>query len=135
MSNQEIAERDNQIIITFMSALENRNFPAMKATLSAQLVYQNMPWPALDFNGTGDFYADFFPQLDSYRVDVLTQQSTAGMVSNERMEYFYYTHLNGGCIELPVGGFFKLDDAGMIIEWRDYFDLTTWVDQGGQILT
>ncbi len=131
MTNTDTGERDNQIITDFMFALENRDFPSMQAVLSDRLVYQNMPWPALDFEGTCTFYAEFFPQLDSYRVDLLTQQATPGMVSNERMEYFYYTHLNGGCIELPVGGFFKLDAAGKIVEWRDYFDLKTWQDQGG----
>jgi len=134
MANSDIAERDDQIVASFMSALENRDFATMRTALSDKLVYQNMPWPALDFDGTCAFYAEFFPQLDSYRVDVLNQQATPGVVSNERMEYFYYTHLNGGCIELPVGGFFKLDEAGMIIEWRDYFDLKTWQDQGGQLL-
>ena len=133
MNDADKAQRDDRIIADFMQALQARDFGAMRPVLSAQLVYRNMPWPALDFDATCAFYADFFPRLDSYRVDVLRQHATPAAVCNERLEYFYYTDLNGGCIELPVAGFFELDGAGKITGWRDYFDLQTWQDQGGRL--
>ena len=35
----------------------------------------------------------------------------------------------GADLELPVAGVFEVDDAGKITAWRDYFDLSTVMEQ------
>ena len=47
-------------------------------------------------------------------------------VANERVDKF---KIGDGWLELPVAGFFEVDDDGKITLWRDYFDLASYTDQ------
>lgn len=58
---------------------------------------------------------------------VVHRQLTAGnVVANERTDRF---EVNGKWIDLPVAGFFEVNDDGLITLWRDYFDLPTLMNQ------
>lgn len=48
------------------------------------------------------------------------------VVVNERTDRF---EVNGTWIDLPVAGFFEVNDDGLITLWRDYFDMPTLMNQ------
>ena len=58
---------------------------------------------------------------------VVHRQIVVGnVVANERTDRF---EVNGQWIDLPVAGFFEVNDEGLITLWRDYFDVPTMMDQ------
>jgi limonene-1,2-epoxide hydrolase len=58
---------------------------------------------------------------------VVHRQVVVGnVVVNERTDRF---DVNGTWIDLPVAGFFEVNDEGRITLWRDYFDVPTLMDQ------
>ncbi len=58
---------------------------------------------------------------------VVHRQLVVGnVVANERTDRF---EVNGEWIDLPVAGFFEVNDDGLITLWRDYFDVPTMMDQ------
>jgi limonene-1,2-epoxide hydrolase len=58
---------------------------------------------------------------------VVHRQIVVGnVVANERTDRF---EVNGKWIDLPVAGFFEVNDDGLISLWRDYFDVPTLMDQ------
>jgi limonene-1,2-epoxide hydrolase len=54
------------------------------------------------------------------------QVVVGNVVINERTDRF---KVNGTWIDLPVAGFFEVNDDGLITLWRDYFDVPTLMDQ------
>jgi limonene-1,2-epoxide hydrolase len=54
------------------------------------------------------------------------QVAIGNLVINERTDRF---EVNGTWIDLPVAGFFEVNDDGRITLWRDYFDVPTLMDQ------
>jgi limonene-1,2-epoxide hydrolase len=58
---------------------------------------------------------------------VVHRQIVVGnVVANERTDRF---EVNGHWIDLPVAGFFEVNDEGLITLWRDYFDVPTMMTQ------
>lgn len=57
---------------------------------------------------------------------VLSQLESGRRVANERIDRF---RIGEGWLELPVAGFFEVDDDGLITLWRDYFDLATYTNE------
>ena len=58
---------------------------------------------------------------------VVHRQLVVGnVVINERTDRF---EVNGTWIDLPVAGFFEVNDDGLITLWRDYFDMPTLMNQ------
>jgi len=63
---------------------------------------------------------------------VVNRQLVVGnVVVNERVDRF---EVNGTWIDLPVAGFFEVDDDGLISLWRDYFDMPTLMNQMTEVL-
>jgi len=57
----------------------------------------------------------------------ITHSSVSGnVVFNERIDRMKVV---GAPVELPVAGVFEVDDAGKLMAWRDYFDLSALTDQ------
>jgi limonene-1,2-epoxide hydrolase len=54
------------------------------------------------------------------------QVVVGNLVINERTDRF---EVNGTWIDLPVAGFFEVNEDGLITLWRDYFDMPTLMDQ------
>ena len=54
------------------------------------------------------------------------QVAVGNIVVNERTDRF---EVNGTWIDLPVAGFFEVNDDGLITLWRDYFDMPTMMNQ------
>ena len=61
---------------------------------------------------------------------VSRQFSSGNVVFNERLDRFQMGERDGepGWLEMPVAGVFEVDDAGLITLWRDYFDLSTYMN-------
>jgi limonene-1,2-epoxide hydrolase len=58
---------------------------------------------------------------------VVHRQIVVGnVVANERTDRF---EVNGTWVDLPVAGFFEVNDDGLISLWRDYFDMPTLMNQ------
>lgn len=55
------------------------------------------------------------------RIDIPTTASSGNLVFNERVEYWVKGDVK---VTLPVAGVFEVRD-GLIVAWRDYFDLPT----------
>jgi limonene-1,2-epoxide hydrolase len=59
------------------------------------------------------------------------QHAVGNVVVNERVDRF---EVNGTWIDLPVAGFFEVNDDGLISLWRDYFDMPTLMNQMTEVL-
>lgn len=119
-----------------------REFIAAWSDLSAEIllhyfakdaVYQNMPWPPLEGKTAIRGFLDaFFPMAERVKFDINLLTAKGSLVYTERVDQFWLE--NGVHISLPVLGVFEFDKEGKINAWRDYFDLKSWLDQGGPAL-
>ena len=119
MSNLDTVNR-------FLAAAAKRDYDTALPLLTEDVVYQNMPIPAV----TGrDAVKDTLEMLLAMGTDsewkVLRELADGDVVMNERVDSFV---IDGKKAELPVMGVFVLRD-GLIAEWRDYFDLQTIMSQ------
>lgn len=110
----------------FLVAAAKRDYDTALPMLAEDVVYQNMPLPAV----TGrDAVRDTLEALLAMGSDsewkVLHEVADGDVVMNERVDRFL---LGDTWAELPVMGIFVFRD-GLIAEWRDYFDLQTIMSQ------
>ena len=115
-----------ETVNTFLAAAAKRDYDTALPLLTEDIVYQNMPIPAV----TGrDAVKEQLEMLLAMGTDsewkVLRELADGNVVMNERMDSFV---IDGKKADLPVMGVFVLRD-GRIAEWRDYFDLQTIMGQ------
>ena len=114
----------------FMKAAASRDYETAMTYLADDIEYQNMPLPpvtgkeavqaTLDMllaNGTGSEWV--------VHRELVSENGAGATVMNERTDRFI---VGEKTMELPVAGVFELRD-GVIVLWRDYFDLETIMKQ------
>lgn len=133
MTDTEIEQRNAKTTREFLAAWSKLSSATLLPYFAPEAVYQNMPWPALKGTAAiGGFMDAFFPMADKLRFDTNLLTTKGSLVYTERVDHFW---LKGGThISLAILGVFEFDSAGKIKAWRDYFDLKSWLDQGGPAL-
>lgn len=133
MTDTDIEQRNARTTREFLAAWSNLSTSALMPYFAPGAVYQNMPWPALEgTTAIAGFLDAFFPMADKLQFDTSLLTTKGSLVYTERVDQFW---LKGGPhISLAILGVFEFDNAGKIKAWRDYFDLKSWLDQGGPAL-
>jgi limonene-1,2-epoxide hydrolase len=108
----------DDIVTAFCNTL-NSNLEESLIYISADCVYQNMPFPpVIGPEGVRETLAGFFEVTGHVRIETIKQCSVGNLVMNERVDYF--DPPNGKAFGLPVAGAFEISN-GKIVAWRDYF--------------
>jgi limonene-1,2-epoxide hydrolase len=111
----------------FIEAIEHRDLDAAGQMLGEDVSYENMPMqPIIGRDAVLKVVASFLEPAELVDWKILRQWEFGGVVVNERIDRF---RIGNGWLELPVAGFFEVDAQGLIMLWRDYFDLGSYLSQ------
>lgn len=117
----------SEAVRSFLAALEANDVDAALAYLAEGVAYENMPMdPIIGKAATGAVLRQFLEPASEVEWPVLREVATDRLVVNERLDRF---RIGDGWLELPVAGFFEIDDNGLISRWRDYFDMASYTSQ------
>lgn len=112
-----------ETVTGFIRAIERKDVDAAVEMTSADISYENMPIdPIVGHEGLRATLEFFLGPAESVDWQILTQYEVGHVVVNERLDRF---RIGAGWLELPVAGFFHVDD-GLITLWRDYFDMAAY---------
>ena len=113
-----------QLAKDFIGAWEDKNLDKILCMMSESCLYHNIPMKPLE--GHDNIRTFIAPVLEMSQKIVWDIHQIAdddvGNVFTERTDKFL---INDKWIELPVCGVMKFSD-GLMTNWRDYFDLTTF---------
>jgi len=124
------AEDHKKTVVDFCQAWENLDIDAVLDFMSEDAVYHNMPMdPLVGQEQIRGFLTAFLGTASYCRFQILTTVADGERVVTERLDSF--TLGDNTLSELPVLGVFEFNAAGKINNWREYFDLQTWLDKGG----
>ena len=91
--------------------------------VAADLEYDNVPMGKnIGPEGLKAFLGPMVTGLDEVQFVTHRQTATGNTVMNERTDRF---RVGDKWMDLPVAGIFEVGDDGLIVLWRDYFDLET----------
>lgn len=111
----------------FIEAIERQDLDAAGQMLGEDVSYENMPMqPIIGRDAVLKVVASFLEPAELVDWKILRQWEFGGVVVNERIDRF---RIGNGWLELPVAGFFEVDAQGLIMLWRDYFDLGSYLSQ------
>lgn len=117
----------SETVTSFIEAIERLDIDSACALLAEDVSYENVPMkPIAGRDGVRAALGSFLGAASKVEWPVSSQFATGNRVANERVDRF---KIGEGWLEMPVAGFFEVNDAGMITLWRDYFDLATYTDQ------
>ena len=117
----------SETVTAFIAAIERKDIDAAVALLAENVSYENMPLkPIAGREGVRAALNGFLKDASEVAWPVLSQLESGRRVANERIDRF---RIGEGWLELPVAGFFEVDDDGLITLWRDYFDLATYTNE------
>ncbi len=108
-----------QIVNAFCDALNREDMAGALQYVSADCVYQNMPFPPVSGpDGIRQTLEGFFVVTGWVKIQTLKQVAVGNLVMNERLDWF--DPPQGKKFGLPVAGAFEVAN-GKITAWRDYF--------------
>ncbi len=118
------------LVTQFIDAIVANDLDTASSLISDDIEYDNVPMRKVI--GKDTFRSSMGPFLESVsEMEWVVHQQIAsgdlnsGTVMNERLDRF---KLAGGWVEIPVAGLFVVEN-GLIVLWRDYFDLSTFQSQ------
>lgn len=109
------------IVREFCDAWERRDLPAILGVLAPDIVYQNVPAPAMHGKDAATAFLTPIVQQTTKIDFILTAIAVAAdgeTVLTERIDRLYYGEK---LVDLPLMGVFVIRN-GLIAEWRDYTD-------------
>jgi limonene-1,2-epoxide hydrolase len=110
----------------FMQHIESKDIDSAVALLADNVSYENMPIdPISGRDAVRQVLEGFLQPAVHVEWRVLREWEVGGTVINERLDRF---QIGDGWLELPVAGFFQVED-GLITIWRDYFDMGSYMSQ------
>ena len=112
------------VVIGFCAAFERRSRADVLAYMAQDIVYQNVPFPAM--HGVDEAAKFLTPLLTrTTRIEFtllnLAVSASGDEVLTERLDRL---HFPTGVVDIPLMGIFVIRD-GKIKEWRDYADNQT----------
>lgn len=117
----------SETVSAFIEAIERLDVDAAITMLAEDVSYENVPMrPITGREGVRSVLDNFLGAASEVSWPVSSQITHGNRVVNERVDRF---KIGDGWLELPVAGFFDVDQHGLITLWRDYFDLATYTDQ------
>jgi limonene-1,2-epoxide hydrolase len=115
------------VVAAFIAAIEAKDLAAAGALVAEDISYENVPMQPIAGRDTMvAVLSAFMGPAVAVEWKVLREVAVGNVVANERIDRFQFP---GGWVELPVAGFFEVDEQGLITLWRDYFDLSTYTTQ------
>lgn len=127
--------RNEQVVVRFIDAWAAKDVQACMACLSPKIVYINQPLEPVigkpDVRKIIQGILDVTRRVEWKLSNVFGRGNT---VCTERLDCWDFDG-NGWSVQLPCVGMFDLDEQGLIVGWRDYFDNETWFKNGGARLT
>lgn len=115
---------NTEIITEFVQAWSNLNPEELASYFTEDGCYYNMPTqPVRGREAVQDFVANFLANWTETQWDILNIAEAGNVVICERLDR---TKTTAGNVDLPCVGVFEMQD-GKIKEWRDYFDLGTFM--------
>lgn len=115
------------VVDSFIEAVERRDVDSAAALLADDVTYDNVPvGPLVGREVARATLESFLGSAAEVEWKVVRQVAVGSVVANERVDRF---RIGEGWLELPVAGFFEIDEDGLISVWRDYFDLATYMSQ------
>ena len=117
---------DNAAIIRdFCAAWSRLDANELVSYFTEDGVYYNMPTqPVAGHEALTKFIGGFIANWDRTEWKILNLLAEGDIVMVERLDC---TVAGGKPVDLPCFGIFEMRD-GKIAEWRDYFDMATFVD-------
>lgn len=117
-----------QIVREFIAAWSDLDPAALAAFFTEDGCYHNMPLdPVRGRAAIETFIGGFIADWAATDWDVLHVATSGDVVFAERIDR---TRTTQGNVDLPVVGVFVMEN-GRIKEWRDYFDLGTYMKAMG----
>lgn len=111
----------------FIKAIERKDIAAAVAMAAPAISYENMPIsPVVGRDGLAQVLEMFLGSAHEVEWQIVSQYEIGDTVINERLDRF---QIGDGWLELPIAGFFRVDDNGQIALWRDYFDMGSYQRQ------
>lgn len=121
----------SEVVTAFIEAIERQDIEAAAALAAPDISYENMPIdPIVGREAMAATLAMFIDAASDVEWHILTQFEYGDTVANERLDRF---RIGDGWLELPVAGFFRVGDDGLISLWRDYFDMGTYQHQMAEL--
>jgi limonene-1,2-epoxide hydrolase len=113
-------DNPQELVVAFCRAWERRSLSDVLGYLAEDIVYQNVPRPAMNgIDAVRGFLAPIFNRTTKIDFQVLSiATSSNNEVLTERMDRL---HFPNGVVEIPIMGIFAVRD-GKITHWRDYPD-------------
>ena len=101
--------------------------------VAADLEYDNVPMGKNHGpDGLRAFLTPMVEGLDEVQFVTHRQTVTGNIVMNERTDRF---RVGDKWMDLPVAGIFEVGDDGLIVLWRDYFDMETMNTQLAAVMS
>ena len=113
------------VVEAFCEAWSNLDFESIAALLSDDIVYRNGPLPMLAGKAPVMDYLSGAGPFDNMEWEILNIASSGNAVLTERIDHI---SRRGQSAALPIMGTFEVRE-GLIVEWRDYFDLAAYQAQ------
>lgn len=116
---------NEQVVMDFIQAWNDKDWDAVEAAFTDDVVYHNMPMEPLHGKAAAmAMIRGMQPKEVDWRV--LNIAAVGNAVLTERLDNFVMA--NDKKVSLPVMGTMVIED-GKIKEWRDYFDLASYMSQ------
>jgi limonene-1,2-epoxide hydrolase len=122
------ASIEELVVCEFLDRFNTNQVDGAIDLLDEQVFYHNIPMEPIRGRENVRAFTHDFGIGTRFRADwrLVHIASSAGLVLTERVDAFSST--DGRRIAIPLMGAFCLK-AGLITEWRDYFDLATFTRQ------
>ncbi|MDP1643532.1 MAG: limonene-1,2-epoxide hydrolase family protein [Phenylobacterium sp.] len=120
-----MAQVNAEIIANFIAAWSRRDPAELASYFCEDGCYHNMPTgPVHGREAIAGFIGAFVKDWTSTDWEVLTLMAEGDRVVAERLDR---TMVGGKPVDLPCCGVFEME-KGQIKVWRDYFDLSTYLN-------
>lgn len=127
-----MSDSPQDMIVKFCEAWERRSLEDVLGAMSDDIVYQNVPRPAMHgIAAVREFMTPLFARTTKIDFELLSIATSArgDEVLTERMDRL---HFPNGVVEIPIMGIFVVKD-GKITHWRDYTDSAPVAEQFAKV--